>query len=129
MKMDATGEMEEMFHEDRASSRPKSPHLPMTPTSPESHLTERAERTRRIRRGRLLDDLYTTGWARAERGDLLGALRCYEDVLRIDGDSYHAWLALSIVFRRMEDSARADRCLGVARRLARSAASSPHTTA
>ena len=47
----------------------------------------------------------------------MSALRCYQDALRIDGDSYHAWIGLSLIFRGLRDGVRANRCLDVARRL------------
>ena len=61
-------------------------------------------------------------WARqgttcAERGDLVGALQCFQRSLEIDLDCMEAWAGLSGVFDSMHDRGRADACLDVARRL------------
>ncbi len=61
-------------------------------------------------------------WARqgtlcAQRGDLVGALQCFQRSLETDLDCMDAWAGLSIVFDRMKDLRRADACLEVARRI------------
>ena len=61
-------------------------------------------------------------WARqgtieTERGDLFGALRCFQRSLETDIDCIEAWMGLSEVFDRMHDRKRADACLEVARRI------------
>jgi hypothetical protein len=61
-------------------------------------------------------------WARqgtidTERGDLFGALRCFQRSLEADIDCVEAWIGLSEVFDRMHDQKRADSCLEVARRI------------
>lgn len=61
-------------------------------------------------------------WARqgtvcAERGDLVGALQCFQRSLETDLDCVEAWRGLSGVFERMRDPRRADACLEVARRI------------
>jgi hypothetical protein len=63
-----------------------------------------------------------TLWARqgsvcAERGDLVGALQCFQRSLEADLDCVEAWTGLSDVFERMHDGRRADACLEVARRI------------
>ncbi len=69
------------------------------------------------------------GMSYAERGDLLGALRCLEFSLEGDTDCYEAWLGLSEVFMAMKDATRADRCLKVARRLRSRGPASTRATA
>jgi Tfp pilus assembly protein PilF len=123
-----TREANSMTNADRAGSRWKHFRLRgLTPS--DTHLTEKADRIQQVRRRRLLDDLSLIGQTRARGGDLLGALRCYEDALRIDGDSYHAWMGLSVVFMKINDTARAQRCLGVARLLRKTEPGSEHATA
>jgi hypothetical protein len=61
-------------------------------------------------------------WARqgtidTERGDLFGALRCFQRSLETDIDCVEAWVGLSEVFDRMRDQKRAEACLEVARRI------------
>ena len=61
-------------------------------------------------------------WARqgtlfAQRGDLVGALQCFQRSLDADLDCMDAWTGLSMVFDRMNDRRRADACLDVARRI------------
>jgi tetratricopeptide (TPR) repeat protein len=61
-------------------------------------------------------------WARqgavcAERGDLVGALQCFQRALESNLDSADAWSGLSEVFRQMGDSRRAEQCLEIARRI------------
>ena len=61
-------------------------------------------------------------WARqgtieSERGDLFGALRCFQRSLETDIDCIEAWIGLSKVFDRMRDRDRAAACLEVARRI------------
>jgi Flp pilus assembly protein TadD len=61
-------------------------------------------------------------WARqgaieTERGDLFGALRCFQRSLETDIDCIEAWMGLYEVFDRMRDRNRADACLDVARRI------------
>src|SRR6266540_6924818 len=61
-----------------------------------------------------------TLWARqgsvcAERGDLVGALRCFQRSLEANLDCLEAWAGLSDVFDRMHDRRRADACLDIAR--------------
>jgi len=63
-----------------------------------------------------------TLWARqgqgdASRGDLFGALRCYQRSLEIDLDCLEAWMGLAEVFDRMRDRRRSLACLDVARRI------------
>jgi hypothetical protein len=63
-----------------------------------------------------------SGWADegrvcAERGDVLGALQCFQQSLEIDIDCYSAWMGLSEVFAKMNDGWRATNCLEVARQL------------
>ena len=57
------------------------------------------------------------GTACAERGDLVGALQCFQRSLEIDLDCTETWAGLSGVFNSMHDRRRADACLDVARRL------------
>ena len=119
---------------DRPGSRSIFTHL-IPPTSGQPHLTEREREIRRIRQSWLLGDLFgptviadaaldpvssgraLEGARRAGRGDLAGAIRCYEDALHSDGDCYEAWVGLAVVFRDMADPLRARRCLDVAHRL------------
>ncbi len=63
-----------------------------------------------------------TLWARqgslcAERGDLVGALHCFQRSLDANLDCVEAWAGLSDVFDRMHDRRRAEACLDVARRI------------
>src|SRR3989442_14795040 len=53
----------------------------------------------------------------ADRGDLLGALQCFQRSLEADMDCVEAWIGLSEVFTRMQDRRRAENCLDVARRI------------
>ena len=53
----------------------------------------------------------------ADRGDMVGALQCYQRSLESDMDCVEAWIGLSEVFRRMQDLRRAENCLDVARRI------------
>ncbi len=117
-----------MMNTDRAGSRWKRSRL-NGPTPINTHLSEQASENQQTRRRRLLDDLFLMAQARALQGDLLGALHCYEDALRIDRDSCHAWMGLSAVFLKIEDIARAQRCLGVARRLIKAESGSKHAIA
>jgi hypothetical protein len=57
------------------------------------------------------------GTACAERGDLVGALQCFQRSLESDLDCVEAWSGLSEVFNWMNDRRRADACSDVARRL------------
>ena len=105
-----------MAHGDRTSSRRKSSHRKL-PASAASHLNERKQRIRRIRNRRLLGDLFGSGYRPATGGDLLRALRCFQGALQLDADSYQVWIGLSTIFRKLEDTVRADRCLGLATQL------------
>jgi hypothetical protein len=63
-----------------------------------------------------------TLWARqglgdAGRGDLFGALRCFQRSLEIDLDCLDAWMGLAEVFDRMNDTRRSLACLDVVRRI------------
>jgi len=63
-----------------------------------------------------------TLWARqgrlyADRGDMVGALQCFQRSLEADIDCVEAWVGLSEVFSRMQDRRRAENCLDVARRI------------
>ena len=59
------------------------------------------------------------GWALARDRDLAGALRCFQQALDADIDSYEAWLGLAQIFLDLHDTRRAVRCLSVSRRLRR----------
>jgi hypothetical protein len=72
-------------------------------------------------------------WARegelcVRYGDLVGALRCFQQALEVDIDCAGAWTGLSDVFTRMNDPGRADACLQVARLINRRS-EAPVTTA
>ncbi|MBI4168970.1 MAG: hypothetical protein HY510_03435 [Acidobacteria bacterium] len=63
-------------------------------------------------------------WARegrrfADGGDLIGALRRFQQALKLDIDCREAWLGLSDVFLGMRDVERSEACLEVARLIRR----------
>jgi len=61
-------------------------------------------------------------WARqgkiySDRGDMIGALQCFQRSLEADMDCVEAWIGLSEVFMKMQDRQRSENCLDVARRI------------
>jgi len=57
------------------------------------------------------------GTACGERGDLIGALQCFQRALEANLDCADAWAGLGGVFNQMHDPRRAEQCLEIARRI------------
>jgi Flp pilus assembly protein TadD len=56
-------------------------------------------------------DIWTAlGNARANQGDIAGAIRAHRQALLLDTDSHKAWTNLGVVYRRRGDLVSAERC-------------------